>query len=382
MENFYELIQVDSSISQDELKEKLIEAQRKWLGRTNAPDLKRRQDAERKIELLNEAEAILLDPAKRAQYDKELEASKYQFNTEEQSTVDHTNLNADELVDEAWTLLEKGRTADAVVVGKRATEKSSSNPNAWAVLARAHYMWNEFDDAIYEYKKAIDIATNNDVFYYDLSDVYMDHPRLSDAEKINYAEQLIRKALSIKPTERAYHFRLAYLARFKGEYDHAIEILKKLIETHGKDPSLGNELALNYYNKCLMQMYYKEGYYSFISKESAETGLVLLREAKIYATDRDLLESIQTFIDLGENALKTRFLKGRFAGLAIIPVIWLLTALSTGSFINIVISGALLYGAWKISRIPVWKDNFEVHTGKRQQRNQNIAAVLQAMAKK
>ena len=40
-------------------------------------------------------------------------------------------------------------------------------------------MWNEFDDAIYEYRKAMDIETNNDVFYYDLSDVYLDHPKLS-----------------------------------------------------------------------------------------------------------------------------------------------------------------------------------------------------------
>ena len=47
-----------------------------------------------------------------------------------------------------------------------------------------------------------------------------------------------------------------------------------------------------------------ETYYSYISQESAEQGLILLREAKIYATDRDLLGFIQRFIDLGEKHYK------------------------------------------------------------------------------
>lgn len=41
-----------------------------------------------------------------------------------------------------------------------------------------------------------------------------------------------------------------------------------------------------------------------IFQESAEQGLILLREAKIYATDRDLLGFIQRFIDLGEKHYK------------------------------------------------------------------------------
>ena len=35
------------------------------------------------------------------------------------------------------------------------------------------------------------------------------------------------------------------------------------------------------------------------------------------------------------------------------------------SFISLVISGALLYFVWKISRIPGWLDNKEVHTKER-----------------
>lgn len=377
MENYYELLQVDSNIGADELKEKLIEAQRKWLGRTNAPDLKRRQEAERKIEILAAAEEILLDKAKRIEYNRMLDGSNSEVNTNDQEQFDDTTKStAQELIDEAWNLLEQERVADAIVVGKRVTENYGANAYGWAVLARAHYIWNEYDDAIYEYRKAIDIETNNDVFYYDLADVYFDHPRLSFEERLNHVEKLTQKALSIKPNERAYRFRMAVIARYRDNYDQAIDILRQLIETHGKDPSLGNELAYNYYYKCLTLLYAQESngetYYSYISRESAEQGLILLREAKLYATDRDLLGYIQTFIDLGEKALQTKFLVGRFAILGFIPALWFLNALFSFSFISLLISGALLYFVWKISRIPVWLDNKEVYTGQREQRSQSI----------
>jgi tetratricopeptide (TPR) repeat protein len=377
LKNFYEILQVDPNISMPELKEKLMEAQRKWLGRTNAPDLKRRQEAERMVELLQEAEEILLNESKRNEYNRELESYRYNSDSGPKPIIDHNTLDVDALIEEAWKLLERGRTADAIVVGKRATEKSSGNAEAWAVLARAHYMWNEYDDAIYEYKKAIDIEPNNDVFYYDLSDVYLDHERLSLNERLNLAEQVIQKAIKIKPNERAYHFRIAVIARYKENYDQAIDILQKLIQTHGKDPSLGNELALNYYYKCLSKMYPSnvngQTYYYFISKESAEEGLVLLKEAKIYATDRNLLEEIQTFIDLAERSLKMKLLVGRFLKVGSIPFLWFLIALANFSLTNIIISGLLLYGAWRFSRVPVWKNNREILAIGRQHHNANIS---------
>ena len=120
MENYYELLQVNPNIGASELKEKLIEAQRKWLGRTNAPDLKRRQDAERKVEILAEAEVILLDEAKRSEYNRMLEGSKPEVNTNQQEQFDNpTETTAQELIDLAWSLLEEGRVADAIVVGKK-----------------------------------------------------------------------------------------------------------------------------------------------------------------------------------------------------------------------------------------------------------------------
>ncbi|MEG7965691.1 MULTISPECIES: tetratricopeptide repeat protein [Bacillus cereus group] len=381
MENYYELLQVDPNIGASELKEKLTEAQRKWLGRTNAPDLKRRQEAERKVEILAEAEVILLDEAKRSEYNRMLEGSEPEVNTNHQEHFDNTTEStAQELIDYAWSLLEEGRIADAIVVGKKVTEDYGANAHGWAILARAHYMWNEYDDAIYEYRKAMDIETNNDVFYYDLSDVYFDHPKLSFEERLDHVERLTQQALSINPNERAYRFRMAVIARYRDNYDQAIDILHQLIETYGKDPSLGNELAYNYYYKCLSMLYAQESngetYYSYISQESAEQGLILLREAKIYATDRDLLGFIQRFIDLGEKALQTKFLVGRFVGLGFIPAIWFLNALFSFSFISLVISGALLYFVWKISRIPGWLDNKEVHTGQREKRNRSILTAI------
>ena len=88
--------------------------------RTNAPDLKRRQEAERKVEILAEAEVILLDEAKRSEYNRMLEGSEPEVNTNHQEQFDNTTEStAQELIDYAWSLLEEGRIADAIVVGKR-----------------------------------------------------------------------------------------------------------------------------------------------------------------------------------------------------------------------------------------------------------------------
>ncbi|MGR5874160.1 hypothetical protein ACT7DH_04820 [Bacillus pacificus] len=70
----------------------------------------------------------------------------------------------------------------------------------------------------------MDIETNNDVFYYDLSDVYLDHPKLSFEERLDHAERLTQQALSINPNERAYRFRMAVIARHRDNYDQAIDI--------------------------------------------------------------------------------------------------------------------------------------------------------------
>src|SRR5690606_30208091 len=85
------------------------------------------------------------------------------------------------LIKEAWRLLIAGNIADAMYVATKATQAQGNNPEAWAILAQAKFKWGETEDAIYEYKRAIQLKPNEASYYFDLGGVYESAERWNDA---------------------------------------------------------------------------------------------------------------------------------------------------------------------------------------------------------
>lgn len=72
--DLYELLEVDPRADEGNIREALKQQRRKWVSRTSsAPDLARRQEAERMVDQLDKAEKTLLDPHERARYDRQRE---------------------------------------------------------------------------------------------------------------------------------------------------------------------------------------------------------------------------------------------------------------------------------------------------------------------
>lgn len=72
MEDYYVLLSLDRSADADSIKAAITRELRVWTRRTNAPELEKRQAAERRIKLLQEAESTLLDDKRRVPYDRDL----------------------------------------------------------------------------------------------------------------------------------------------------------------------------------------------------------------------------------------------------------------------------------------------------------------------
>lgn len=70
--SLYEVLEVAPTASEDEIREAITAARRKWQTRSNHPNLSQRQVAEQRIAAIAEAERILLAPAARALYDQAL----------------------------------------------------------------------------------------------------------------------------------------------------------------------------------------------------------------------------------------------------------------------------------------------------------------------
>lgn len=70
--NFYTELNLDQNSSIHEIKEDITRLFKVWQARVNAPDFKRRQEAEKMCQILLEAEKILLNQEKRKNYDEQL----------------------------------------------------------------------------------------------------------------------------------------------------------------------------------------------------------------------------------------------------------------------------------------------------------------------
>ncbi len=74
MVNYYVELQLDRSMSIAELEKQLKQLKRTWTSRaSNASSTEKRQEAERKVELIREASATLLNKDNKAKYDKDLD---------------------------------------------------------------------------------------------------------------------------------------------------------------------------------------------------------------------------------------------------------------------------------------------------------------------
>src|SRR2546428_10099820 len=118
MENFYRTLNVVPTASPDEIKKAINRDRRVWSNRTNAPQIERRQEAERMVKQLDEAEQVLLDPARRQQYDYALQAMPVN-----QSQINESVPGGQrDWVQEGRRLLITGNIPDALYAGTKATE--------------------------------------------------------------------------------------------------------------------------------------------------------------------------------------------------------------------------------------------------------------------
>jgi len=101
MQNFYQILNVAPTAQEEEIKKALHQALRLWSNRTNAPQIDRRQEAERMVKQLEEAETVLLNAAKRAEYDRQQKSAPRQEKTIDRAVFDA----AQDLVAEGRKLL-------------------------------------------------------------------------------------------------------------------------------------------------------------------------------------------------------------------------------------------------------------------------------------
>jgi Flp pilus assembly protein TadD len=219
MENYYELLGVEQTATEEEIKDNLKEKKRLWTQRQNAPRPEQRQEAENNLRLVPEIEKTLLNSEKRNNYDQEIKGASQETAT----AVDTTSMDVEAFISEGWRLIIEGNVADALYLANQARKEHADNPEVWALSAHAKAEWGEIDDAVYEFKQAISLKPNNPEYYYELGGIYENAERWADALK------QYQRSAQIAPDRPGYRAAMGSVYIKNEMYNEGIELLEKCV---------------------------------------------------------------------------------------------------------------------------------------------------------
>jgi tetratricopeptide (TPR) repeat protein len=314
-QNLYRVLNVSQTASAEEVKKAIIQGSRLWSNRTNAPQIEKRQEAERMVKLIEEAETLLLDPAKRAGYDRQLATAPC-----EEREVDESDLaERGDLVKEAWRLLSEGEVPDAMFVAEKATQRDANNAEAWAVLAQAKARWGETEDAIYEFKRAIKLRPNEASYYFDFGSV------LESAGKTADALQQYQRAAQVDPATPMYRAGVGAMLVKLQNYKEGIEILERCRQEQPDNPTYQRFLAIGYMG-CVWQgwtqvpqghPHLEEGPYATEYEHIVAARSYLDKACALKFDDPELMKDIQYARAELENEVKRKFTGSWFAAIVV-----------------------------------------------------------------
>ncbi len=142
MEDLYQALGVSKSASEEEIRAAINRELRVWSQRTNAPEIDKRQAAERKVHLLEEAEATLLDATKRSRYDQEL-ANQPKQPRDGGPVQDASGDAVQALVEKAEGLMRIGNYPAAISQLNKAVKLDPGNFRLQALLTETKKEWGQ-----------------------------------------------------------------------------------------------------------------------------------------------------------------------------------------------------------------------------------------------
>jgi curved DNA-binding protein CbpA len=172
MEDYYTVVGLDRTASTEEIDKKVREQLRMWQRRTTNADLSRRQEAERRVQLLGEARTTLLDAEKRRQYDRQLGPPRPPDPPTLTGTVTGTGTGDSDWLDRARRHLAANDYRRAAEAARQARNQPNPPVEVWGLLARASAGLGKLDDALYEAREAVSLAGESAQAHIDLAHVY------------------------------------------------------------------------------------------------------------------------------------------------------------------------------------------------------------------
>jgi len=273
--DYYAILEIPRTAAEPQIKEAVKKQRRQWYKRQNAPTTEKRREAEDRIRDISAAETTLLDPNRRAAYDRQL-ASYVPPAPETDGASEGQDWTA-----RAVDLLRQNLPEAAHGAAREATDRKGSDHEAWAVRGRASLLMNRADSAVFEFSEAIHLQPNADEYHSDLGDAYSargDLPR---------AFESYGTAARLAPDNRGYPVSIASVHLMAGRPDMAVAVLDPL---HAADPR--DEVCSVY-----LAMALSDWVWSTWTRTGAETSTITSREQIDFSTEKLARAMSLTFDD-------------------------------------------------------------------------------------
>ncbi len=236
--DYYELLGVQRTASEEEIEAANRRATRQWSKRTSSADLDVRHEAETKMARLKEARAALLSgPAARAAYDQALA----QGGVTPQQAAPPPPPTADGQVD--WVATARAALARndyhaAAYAAKEATTLLGGNAESWSLRSRANLGLGRVQDALFEARHAVEIEMNNPVYHFNLGNVYE-----QVRDWINALKEY-QVATQIDSSSFIYPLAQGSVLQQNGLLDEAIDMYRRVFAQHQQAAPVRYYLAM------------------------------------------------------------------------------------------------------------------------------------------
>lgn len=216
--NFYSVLEIDQGSDSDSVRQAIRKQRREWRNRQGHPKAETRALAEAMTQHISDAEDILLDPVRRAEYDRALAA---QVPTDNSSRANQ---------DRDWVALAReymtaGNATQANYAGREATAHQPQNPEAWYVRGMSSHILNNLADAEFEIGEAIRLNPKEPPYHCELGDLY------GRAGQPSKAETAYRGASKLDPDNVFYQVGIAYSQTAQERPDDALPTLRRAINS-------------------------------------------------------------------------------------------------------------------------------------------------------
>ena len=243
MVNYYELLGVPQNADRATIEQAIKKTRRLWNNRANNPDASIRAEAEQHVREIADAEKVLLDDAKREDYNQQLAQAP------SSNGVDPQPVSSD-WEDEYFAAYNRDMTDYAAQVAQRAINANDRDGRAWFLYGEAIRRGGNYEGAIPPLQRASMLLRNDAGVFRQLGFACMDAGKPGDALNAFY------EATRCDPNESEYYSLRAALFRRAEMIDEALDEAKKAFAMTPNDDSVRFEYFFALYEDALRSISY------------------------------------------------------------------------------------------------------------------------------